>query len=169
MTAFALRAQCGRDARGPSEEVEPQLAASRQQQLCWIIRSTNEHANSTNARAQSSARSSPTIRPPARRLAARRYASPEEVQQAVHRARAAQPAWASLSFRERARVILQARELMLAERDETRTARLQRNRQAGRRSALDGDSADARCDALLCPRIRKSACARRRSTSASMA
>lgn len=45
--------------------------------------------------------------------------SPEDVRQAVGRARAAQPAWASLSFRERARVILKARELMLAERDET--------------------------------------------------
>lgn len=44
--------------------------------------------------------------------------SPEEVQQAVRRARAAQPAWASLSFRERARIILKARELMLNERDE---------------------------------------------------
>lgn len=46
-------------------------------------------------------------------------ASPEEVRQAVTRARAAQPAWAKLSFRHRGRVILQARELMLAERDET--------------------------------------------------
>lgn len=45
-------------------------------------------------------------------------ASPEEVRQAVTRARAAQPAWAKLSFRQRGRVILQARELMLAERDE---------------------------------------------------
>src|SRR5882672_9611883 len=45
-------------------------------------------------------------------------ASPEDVQQAVARARAAQPAWASLSFRDRARVILQARKVMLAERDE---------------------------------------------------
>ena len=45
-------------------------------------------------------------------------ASPEDVRQAVSRARAAQPAWASLSFRERAQVILKARELMLAERDE---------------------------------------------------
>ncbi len=44
--------------------------------------------------------------------------SPEEVQQAVRRARASQPAWAKLSFRERGRVILQARKLMLAERDE---------------------------------------------------
>ena len=46
------------------------------------------------------------------------FVSPEEVQRAVQRARAAQPAWASLRFRERARVILKARELMLAERDE---------------------------------------------------
>jgi acyl-CoA reductase-like NAD-dependent aldehyde dehydrogenase len=36
----------------------------------------------------------------------------------VAKARAAQPAWAKLSFRNRARVILQARKLMLAERDE---------------------------------------------------
>lgn len=42
----------------------------------------------------------------------------EDVRKAVSRARAAQPAWASLSFRDRARVILTARELMLAERDE---------------------------------------------------
>jgi succinate-semialdehyde dehydrogenase/glutarate-semialdehyde dehydrogenase len=45
-------------------------------------------------------------------------ASPEDVQEAVRRARAAQPAWARLSFRERGRVILKARKLMLAERDE---------------------------------------------------
>lgn len=45
-------------------------------------------------------------------------ASREDVQRAVDRARAAQPAWAQLSFRDRARVILKARELMLAERDE---------------------------------------------------
>ncbi len=44
--------------------------------------------------------------------------SPEEVGQAVGRARAAQPAWASLSFRDRGRVILRARKLMLAERNE---------------------------------------------------
>src|SRR6266566_7378658 len=44
--------------------------------------------------------------------------SPEEVQQAVRRARASQPAWAKLSFQERGRVILRARKLMLAERDE---------------------------------------------------
>ncbi|HEY2972937.1 MAG TPA: aldehyde dehydrogenase family protein [Pyrinomonadaceae bacterium] len=44
--------------------------------------------------------------------------SPEQVKEAVGRARAAQPAWASLSFRERGRVILQARKLILAERDE---------------------------------------------------
>lgn len=42
----------------------------------------------------------------------------EHVKAAVAKARAAQPAWASLSFRERGRVILQARKLMLAERDE---------------------------------------------------
>jgi succinate-semialdehyde dehydrogenase/glutarate-semialdehyde dehydrogenase len=45
-------------------------------------------------------------------------ASPAEVQRAVQRARAAQPAWARLSFHERARVISKARELLLAERDE---------------------------------------------------
>lgn len=44
--------------------------------------------------------------------------SPEDVRRAVTRARAAQPGWASLSFPERARVILKARDLMLAERDE---------------------------------------------------
>ena len=44
--------------------------------------------------------------------------SADEVREAVRRARATQPAWASLSFRERGRVILQARKLMLAERDE---------------------------------------------------
>jgi len=42
----------------------------------------------------------------------------EQVKEAVRRARAAQPAWARLSFRERTRVVLKARELMLAERDE---------------------------------------------------
>jgi len=44
--------------------------------------------------------------------------SPAEVKKAVAKARQAQPAWAGLSYRERARVILRARELMLAERDE---------------------------------------------------
>jgi acyl-CoA reductase-like NAD-dependent aldehyde dehydrogenase len=44
--------------------------------------------------------------------------SREEVESAVAKARAAQPAWAKLSFRERGRVILKARELMLAEREE---------------------------------------------------
>lgn len=44
--------------------------------------------------------------------------SREEVHSAVAKARAAQPAWAKLSFRERGRVILKARELMLAEREE---------------------------------------------------
>src|SRR4029453_4738936 len=46
------------------------------------------------------------------------FCSAEEVQRAVQRARVAQPAWASLSFRQRAQGILQARELMLAERDQ---------------------------------------------------
>ena len=44
--------------------------------------------------------------------------SPQEVKEAVVKARQAQPAWANLSYPERARVILQARKLMLAERDE---------------------------------------------------
>ncbi|MBC8031930.1 MAG: aldehyde dehydrogenase family protein [Pyrinomonadaceae bacterium] len=44
--------------------------------------------------------------------------SPEEVRQAVARAREAQPAWARLSYRERGRVVLKARKLMLAARDE---------------------------------------------------
>ena len=48
-------------------------------------------------------------------------ASPEAVQRAVETARRAQPAWAGLSFKERGRVILQARKLMLAERDELAT------------------------------------------------
>jgi len=43
---------------------------------------------------------------------------PEEVRRAVAAARQAQPAWAKLSFRERARVILRARQLMLNERDD---------------------------------------------------
>ena len=46
-----------------------------------------------------------------------RLNSPEEVQQAVDRARAAQPAWADLSFRARGRIVLRARELMLSERE----------------------------------------------------
>jgi len=44
--------------------------------------------------------------------------SPQEVKEAVVKARQVQPGWASLSYRQRARVILQARKLMLAERDE---------------------------------------------------
>ncbi len=44
--------------------------------------------------------------------------TPEDVRQAVRRARAAQPAWAGASFRQRARVILEARDLMLKESDE---------------------------------------------------
>src|SRR5687768_11579619 len=47
-----------------------------------------------------------------------RLFSAEDVRQAVHRARAAQPAWASMTFRQRAKVILKARELMLKEREE---------------------------------------------------
>lgn len=48
-------------------------------------------------------------------------ASPEEVAQAVGRARAAQPAWAALTFNERARVILKAREVMLGQIEELAT------------------------------------------------
>jgi succinate-semialdehyde dehydrogenase/glutarate-semialdehyde dehydrogenase len=44
--------------------------------------------------------------------------SPAEIENAVARARAAQPAWANLSFAERGNVILKARELMLAQVDE---------------------------------------------------
>ncbi len=45
-------------------------------------------------------------------------ASVEDARRAVQTARAAQPAWAALSFRKRAEVILRAREIMLNERDE---------------------------------------------------
>jgi acyl-CoA reductase-like NAD-dependent aldehyde dehydrogenase len=48
-------------------------------------------------------------------------ASPEEVARAVRRAGAAQPAWAGLSFKERARVILKAREIMLEQIEELAT------------------------------------------------
>jgi len=44
--------------------------------------------------------------------------SAEEVQDAVRRARTAQPGWAKLSFKERGRVILKARELVLSETEE---------------------------------------------------
>ena len=44
--------------------------------------------------------------------------SPEDVKEALAKARQAQPAWAGFSYQQRGRVILQARELMLAERDE---------------------------------------------------
>ena len=44
--------------------------------------------------------------------------SPEDVRQAVRRAREAQPAWASLTFRQRAKIILKARALLLKEREE---------------------------------------------------
>lgn len=44
--------------------------------------------------------------------------SAEDVERAVARARAAQPAWANLSFRERGRVILKVRQLMLDESEE---------------------------------------------------
>ncbi len=46
---------------------------------------------------------------------------PESVAAAVARARAAQPAWANLSIKERARIVLKAREIMLAEMDEIAT------------------------------------------------
>jgi acyl-CoA reductase-like NAD-dependent aldehyde dehydrogenase len=44
--------------------------------------------------------------------------SPQDVKQAVINARRAQPGWASLTFKERRRVILNARKLMLSERAE---------------------------------------------------
>jgi acyl-CoA reductase-like NAD-dependent aldehyde dehydrogenase len=47
--------------------------------------------------------------------------STDEVAQAVKRAGAAQPAWASLSFKDRARVILQARAIMLDQIEELAT------------------------------------------------
>jgi acyl-CoA reductase-like NAD-dependent aldehyde dehydrogenase len=47
--------------------------------------------------------------------------SPEEVVQAVRRAGAAQPAWAGASFTERARVILNAREIMLGQIEDLAT------------------------------------------------
>src|SRR6185295_16686897 len=40
------------------------------------------------------------------------------VRQAVARARAAQPAWAALGFKERARVILRAKDVLVAQSDE---------------------------------------------------
>jgi succinate-semialdehyde dehydrogenase/glutarate-semialdehyde dehydrogenase len=43
---------------------------------------------------------------------------PEEVARAAGRARAAQPAWAAKSFRERGRVIIEARKLILSQLDE---------------------------------------------------
>ena len=43
---------------------------------------------------------------------------PEEVARAVGRARAAQPAWAAKSFRDRGRLIMQARKIILKELDE---------------------------------------------------
>ncbi|CAN5481342.1 succinic semialdehyde dehydrogenase [soil metagenome] len=48
-------------------------------------------------------------------------ASPEEVAQAVRRARAAQPAWAGISFKEKGRVILKARAIMLSQIEELAT------------------------------------------------
>ncbi|HKP46166.1 MAG TPA: aldehyde dehydrogenase family protein, partial [Pyrinomonadaceae bacterium] len=42
----------------------------------------------------------------------------DEVYQAVQRAREAQPAWAKLSFRERRKIVLSARKILLDERDE---------------------------------------------------
>jgi acyl-CoA reductase-like NAD-dependent aldehyde dehydrogenase len=47
--------------------------------------------------------------------------SPDEVVPAVARARAAQPAWAKLSFKERGLVLLKAREILLAQMDEVAT------------------------------------------------
>ena len=47
-----------------------------------------------------------------------RLSSPDDVKQAVARARQAQPGWANLTFRERRSVMLKARELMLSAIDE---------------------------------------------------
>src|SRR5947208_12932275 len=47
-----------------------------------------------------------------------RLSSSEDVNEAVQAARRAQPAWARLSFKARGRVILEARKLLLADRDE---------------------------------------------------
>src|ERR1051325_6268585 len=47
-----------------------------------------------------------------------RLSSTEDVRRAVDAARRAQPGWAKLTYRQRGKVILRARELMLAERDE---------------------------------------------------
>ena len=47
-----------------------------------------------------------------------RLSSSEDVIEAVETARRAQPAWAKLSFKQRGRVILEARKLLLADRDE---------------------------------------------------
>lgn len=44
--------------------------------------------------------------------------TPEDVQEAVRRARAAQPAWARLSFRERGRIFLRFHDLLLARQEE---------------------------------------------------
>src|SRR6476469_10053925 len=44
--------------------------------------------------------------------------TPEEVKAAVERARSAQSAWANLSFRERRKVILRTRQLLLDDADE---------------------------------------------------
>jgi acyl-CoA reductase-like NAD-dependent aldehyde dehydrogenase len=44
--------------------------------------------------------------------------STEDVERAVARARAAQPAWANLTFRERGRIILKARQIMLDESED---------------------------------------------------
>ncbi len=47
-----------------------------------------------------------------------RFATEEEVQSAVSLARAAQPAWARISIRDRGRIILEARELLLREMED---------------------------------------------------
>src|SRR4029453_7673654 len=44
--------------------------------------------------------------------------TPAEVREAIERARAAQPAWAAHSFRQRAKIILKARELILQQIDD---------------------------------------------------
>ena len=58
------------------------------------------------------------IREQAQEIGRAPLSSSEEVNAAVTRARRTQPAWAGLPYQERGRVILEARKLMLAERDE---------------------------------------------------
>ena len=76
--------------------------------------------------------------------------SAQQVKEAVKQARAAQPAWASLSYRERGRIILKARLIVLEEIDEIATLI---SRETGKpvAEAISMESyADARSDAVLC-------------------